>query len=887
MTATRWKVLIAHAPGEEDWAERIAGPIRELGYEVAHEGTVMVGDSIVEEASKILSLGGPLVLCATVKAVGTKWARRLIAAARRHSGVKIFAVHLEEEADIQSLVSDEKISSYWQDPHRAMEELLAALVRSYPVEASRGPVDTGYLAEIRYRELMLKAWDIIDLGSLPENEQYSAQALELRRLYVPLRVRAETSNADIEIEDPLRAPIGEWLGKVRRLVVLGEPGSGKSTLIRWIATAYLLFSLKDRDSLPDKGTLPHKRWLPIVVSCRDLDAQSLGGPLAVILDDTLRKAELDESEVEVLRGLLLARLREGKSILLIDDLDAIPSFEGRIRFCKQIEQISIAYPEASIVVASRTVGYREMHYRLGRGFEHVLITDLSGEDKDEFALRWCELMEPQPARRLEYLKKIKSSLHSTDRIERLTGSPMLLTTLALVVNKLGELPRHRADLYWQAVQVLLNWRPESGELIDPEEALPQLEYIAYFMCDRGVQRLREDEILDLLERVRSELQEISALRAHTPRNFLRLLEKRTGIVRKANEVSWLGKMVPVYEFRHLTFQEYLAARALVDGFFPGRSPGRTLADHVAPLAGRVVSMQDGEAIVSEYWHETLRLCATCVEEDHLEALLLSILNPLPGEEASITARPRAILASLCLVDEPSVDEGTAWRILRGLTRQIRNQDQGLPWKTNLDHAIREIVETRWFVVLKLALIEEFQERAADSRWNIGLIFIKLDSIFSLKPDEAEDPLRFEEEETPDFPEEETWAIARALGIAGSSLGGGASRLAPEVPRLLRMLGGSAAASHAAAWALYSIHSRGPRVWRPGPAEMKEMVEALSLPHLDPGAAWCLIKVLAREKVASAAPVLNELCEDPNPGVRKAAREALQELTRAGHWGMSS
>ena len=44
------KVLIAHAKGEEELAEQLAVPIRAAGYEVAHEGTVLVGESVVAEA---------------------------------------------------------------------------------------------------------------------------------------------------------------------------------------------------------------------------------------------------------------------------------------------------------------------------------------------------------------------------------------------------------------------------------------------------------------------------------------------------------------------------------------------------------------------------------------------------------------------------------------------------------------------------------------------------------------------------------------------------------------------------------------------------------------------------------------------------------------------
>src|SRR6516164_7570008 len=98
------QVLIAHAKGEENYAEQLARPIREAGYDVVHYGTVMVGESLVEEASRVLMASGAVVLCGTVKAVGTPWARRFVNAARANNrGAKIFPVSMEEDADLEQL----------------------------------------------------------------------------------------------------------------------------------------------------------------------------------------------------------------------------------------------------------------------------------------------------------------------------------------------------------------------------------------------------------------------------------------------------------------------------------------------------------------------------------------------------------------------------------------------------------------------------------------------------------------------------------------------------------------------------------------------------------------------------------------------------------------
>src|ERR687886_2681 len=96
-----WQVLIVHAKGEENFAEQLAEPIREAGYVVAHRGTVMVGESFTEEASKVLGADSPVVLCGTIKALGTKWTRHIVNAARQSYRTRVFCVQMEEEADVE------------------------------------------------------------------------------------------------------------------------------------------------------------------------------------------------------------------------------------------------------------------------------------------------------------------------------------------------------------------------------------------------------------------------------------------------------------------------------------------------------------------------------------------------------------------------------------------------------------------------------------------------------------------------------------------------------------------------------------------------------------------------------------------------------------------
>nr|VFJ50653.1 MAG: NACHT domain-containing protein [Candidatus Kentron sp. FM]VFJ50815.1 MAG: NACHT domain-containing protein [Candidatus Kentron sp. FM]VFK10354.1 MAG: NACHT domain-containing protein [Candidatus Kentron sp. FM] len=902
------KLLIAHARGEENLAERLAEPLRAAGYEVAHEGTVMVGASIVGAASKLLGEGAPVILCGTVRAVGTKWGRLVINAARRHAGVRIFIVQMEEEADVEMVSFDEAIARYWQDPAKATGDLIAALEKYYPsADSGTDPItDARHRLqqqdlEARYRQLTLAACDIIDLANLPEDDRHLAtRELELRRLYVALRLRLEIAIGDEPDDERLkqlearraeswgeagrrnddeedRVSLGERLQKAKRLVVLGDPGAGKSTLLRWLATAYLLRLKNDPEftALPDVASLPEDNWLPILVRCRDLPPEA--DTLDLMLFHTLRKSELAEPDCAQLEGLLRERLQVGTAILLVDGLDEIMEPAARIRFSQQLEQIHRAFPAAPMVVTSRIVGYREMGYRIRSGFEHLTVADLSKDDKDEFARRWCNLTvrSGDPAAAAEELIR---DIHSTDRIERLTGNSMLLTTMALIKRKIGRLPQRRVDLYEKAVEVLLNWRSEVDTPLDAREGLPQLEYLAHAMCADGVQRLREDEILALLGEMRAAYPNIHALTQHTPEEFLRLLEARAGLLIQSGHAKHNGRSAPVYEFRHLTFQEYLAGIALVQGHYRGWDRGRTLAEAIAPLAGQVGEIGEyewnKETAVVENWREGLRLCVAACNDSEVEGALAAILEPLPGETG--TARPRAVLAGLCLADEPNVGEELAEEVLRKLVAQVEEWDGDGSVSTSLNAAAMEIARSRWKEILGDCLLDEFLQPAAATCKNPGGLYAMVRKI-QVPTREREFYHWLAEQVVQLSGCGEREAAGIALTVMIWAFYGRDCRVPGLVDGLIQLLSSNAALSHGVAWALLGMNMGNHREyrWHPTPAQRQQLIAAAARPDCDSQALGCLSRIFRNERAAGAVDALLARLAGGHPSnTREIIAEAL-------------
>jgi hypothetical protein len=628
----------------------------------------------------------------------------------------------------------------------------------------------------------------------------------------------------------------------------------------------------------------------------------LSGTLDDILLAVLRKVELGPAHSETMREVLRAKLAAGEVLLLVDGLDEISDAAARVRFCRKLEQIPAVYPDAAVIATSRIVGYREMNYHIGRGFEHVTVAELSRSDKDDFAKRWCALTEVKE-RQAAATAELIGDIHSSDRIERLTGNPMLLTTMALVKRKVGKLPNRRADLYWSAVEVLLNWRGEVDAPLDHHEAVPQLEYIAYAMCQMGTQRLREDEILGLLEEMREEYPQIHAIHQRRSHDFLHELERRTAILMESGHVRHRGRPIAVFEFRHLTFQEYLAGLALVDGRHPQRDRSLSLAERVARLAGK---RDDDQIVISglqDHWGEALRLCVTSCGDDDVDDVLLAILGAL--NDAQPRSVDRAILAAECLTDEPNASAHVATTILEGFADAVSDaepEELDDPDEELWVDLIGRLYMSRWAGELRRILVTRFVEGSTREREVLGSAVVVGDELAALTTKRARNgwfAARAGELEVHDGWRDCEAALrlmqagflhrsvpAEALGIRDSV----SRRL---VTALVSMLVRGDASAYAAAWALmWLCHRERPERRRmPEDAEPARETQLLSLDRESAGRimsylqqerreewiARFLLNVLGSSRVTAAVDVVAGYTGHPQNEVAEVAARVLGEI----------
>ncbi|HKP39794.1 NACHT domain-containing protein [Mycobacterium sp.] len=473
------------------------------------------------------------------------------------------------------------------------------------------PKDAALVAR-RYQSFILQEFGGITLEGLPADQSVGSRQFKLEDLYVPLRLkegssktRNVTATADevlpSELETEVTTPntgtsetssqtLGEVISQHAHVAILGLPGSGKSTALKRLAVAYA-----DKQRLHDSDDgLPDESWFPVVIRCRHLANRSRDPILQVIVDQ-VERAEMPELR-ESFANIVARKLQDGDLLLLIDGLDEIPSASDRLAFVSQLRTFIGVYPTCRLVVTSREAGFRSVAAAVNSICHRTMVSGLSDDAIRSLVTSWRkEVIGPS-----DYIQSQAESLAddiiANDRLRSLATNPLLLTTLLLVQRWIGQLPRRRTVLYQKAIEVLLmTWNAEGHQPLDPDEALPQLAYTAYSMMSRGVTSVTSEELANLLMAARRDLPEVLSYAQMSTREFVDRVEERSSLMTLSGHQVVNGKLEATYEFKHLTFQEYLAALGIANGWIDSESRGLDIVNILEERFG------------SETWQEVVGL----------------------------------------------------------------------------------------------------------------------------------------------------------------------------------------------------------------------------------------------------------------------------------------
>jgi len=462
-------------------------------------------------------------------------------------------------------------------------------------------------------------------GVDPRAAGAASESLELQAVYTALRTTSRRRRglegdpfsrwADPSSREADRLSALEQLDKHAHLVLLGDPGSGKSTFLHFAAVCLAGEALGHKTAnlqtlrapLPDasedaplqntdskmsraRTDSPLQPWshgalLPVRIVLRDFAARGLPPR-----GETARAQHLWDFLAEELRGALLGdfvplltkELRERGGLILLDGLDEVPEADHRrVQIKQAVEELRGSLPQCRFLVTSRTYAYQKQDWHL-TGFAEAELAPFKNADIARFVQRWYAHVGVVRGFHADDARgraaQLDHAIQVSPRLLELARRPLLLTLMAsLHAWRGGSLPEHRAELYEDAVNLLLDWwegpkvvRDREGQFVVVQPSL-----VEWMKVDKKSVRRALDELAYTVHASQPDLTGAADVRGESLIWALMQINKNTA-VNPAELVEYLsvraGLLVPkghgVFAFPHRTLQEYLAACHLTRFQYP-------------------------------------------------------------------------------------------------------------------------------------------------------------------------------------------------------------------------------------------------------------------------------------------------------------------------------
>jgi len=453
--------------------------------------------------------------------------------------------------------------------------------------------------ELMYRDYLLQRFHRVEAGTVRMTTNLD---VDLRELFVMPRVRVHPSSIRgddaagtkmspmslkearklFEAPDMPRQAAPTEAAQVTALeqvkwyphnVIVGSPGSGKSTFLEWLQVKVA--------AAEEELVLAGRQAIPLLLRVRQLDARDLPHGAALIEKVT---ASRDRAAL-MPAGWIDRQMAAGRVLFMLDGLDEVDPELRDTHVIPWLAGMHQEFPRCHYLVSSRPVGYPPGAFPRMEAAECDLL-DFDDDDVRHYARHWCTAVRlarnelEEEARREGTVDgdRIVDGFKGHLYIHNLARNPLMLSAICLVnYFEGGQLPKDRAVLYKLCVEGLLHhWDQRRGihSEFTLDEKLRCCREVAIAMQAGDRAELEAASVSGILERVLGDSERATQLLEH--------IRYRTGLL--------LERRPDIFAFAHLTFQEYLAACAVHEGNQLGIDVQQLVREHADGRWNEVIAL---------------------------------------------------------------------------------------------------------------------------------------------------------------------------------------------------------------------------------------------------------------------------------------------------------
>jgi hypothetical protein len=357
-----------------------------------------------------------------------------------------------------------------------------------------------------------------------------------------------------------RIPALEAVEKYSKLMILGKPGAGKTTFLKYLAMQCI------------EGNFQADH-VPFFITLKDFaEAENKPGLLKYISDDTFKNPSLkNRISKEQLVNSINELISYGKALILLDGLDEVREEDNK-RVLTEIRDFSEQYLNNHFVTTCR-IAAREYTFEK---FTEVEIADFDDQQIETFANNWFKNKVVKPE---NFIKRIRED----KRIKELATSPLLLTLLCLAFEESGDFPANRSELYKEGLDALLKkWDAKRGiqrdqiyKKLSVQRKEDLLSKIALATFERGdyffKQKIAEQYITEYIRNLPGANSDEEDLQLDSEKILKSIEAQHSLLVERAKGI---------YSFSHLTFHEYFTAREFVFVQQSSKEALQSLVNHI-------------------------------------------------------------------------------------------------------------------------------------------------------------------------------------------------------------------------------------------------------------------------------------------------------------------